>query len=147
MILLRIVDGTGLDSWMVRQVTRGWATHSEFVNTDNRTAFGAYLSGVGSRPMGYAKFKRVEYYTAPGIDQAYEWARTQAGKKYDYSAIFGIFLDRNWRDENRFFCSELTTLAFEKAGCPILNPAAPVYRITPRDQLLSLAITKVDYLI
>jgi hypothetical protein len=145
MILLRLVDGTGLDSWMVRQVTRSTVTHSEFVDTVEKVAFGAYLSGVAERPMGYAKFKEAYYYTAPGIDQAYEWARTQAGKKYDYSAIFGIFLDRNWRDENRFFCSELTTLAFEKAGCPILNPNAPVYRITPRDQLLSLAITKVDY--
>ena len=128
---------------MVRRVTRSWATHAEFIDTTAGTAFGAYLSGVRTRPIDYAKFEREERFTAPNIAEAYAWAQTQSGKRYDYSAIFGIFLDREWRDDTRWFCSELVAAAFEKTNTPLLNPNAETWRITPRDLLLSMWLARV----
>lgn len=144
MIYLRIVGGTGLDSWSVKRITRSWASHAEFLDTDRKVAFGAYLSGVAERPINYARFDREERYTARGITFAYEWARTQLGKKYDYSAIFGIALDRNWKDQGKWFCSELCSAAFDITKAPLFNPLADPWRITPRDLLLSLALVRVS---
>lgn len=95
--------------------------------------------GVRERPSVIDHYSRIEQFTAEGINQAYGWARTQDGKRYDYSAITGIALNRNWHDESRWFCSELIVVAFEKAGFPLLStrPSAAVWRITPRDLLLS----------
>jgi uncharacterized protein YycO len=71
-------------------------------------------------------------------------ALTQAGKPYDFYAIGGIAFDRNWRDSHRWFCSELIAAAFEAAGSPLLNPSANVWRITPRDLLLSMNLAAVS---
>lgn len=145
MILLRIVDGQGWDSAMVRFMTRSWATHAEYVDTEGQIAFGAYLSGVARRPIRYAKFKAVRYYTFPNIEMAYAQALTQEGKPYDYSAIFGIALNRNWRSRDKWFCSELVAWSAEKFWS-LLNPAAPVRCITPRDLTLSTEIQEVSHL-
>jgi len=67
-----------------------------------------------------------------------------SGKSYDFSAIGGIALDRNWRDSHRWFCSELIAAAFEAVGSPLLNPSANVWRITPRDLLLSMNLAAVS---
>lgn len=94
------------------------------------------------RPCAKDHYSKVEQFTAANIEHAYEWALTQVGKGYDYSAIAGIALDRNWRDLSRWFCSELVAMAFEQVGSPILStrPSASVWRITPRDLLLSRAL-------
>ena len=124
----------------IRFTTRSWASHVEFWDADTQTTLGARAKGgVAIRPCSGDKYTKVEQFTAPGILEAYKWALTQVGKPYDYSAITGIAFDRDWHDEKKWFCSELVTVAFEKAGLPILStrPSACVYRITPRDLLLS----------
>lgn len=143
MVYFRVVSGTGLDSWLVKHTTRSEFSHAEFVLPESKQAFGAYLDGVSFRPLDYAHFDREVWFTAPRIDEALCWAVKQNGKKYDFSAIVGIFADRDWRDCNKFFCSELVALAFERAGAPILNPQFSPWRITPRDILLSPVIEKV----
>ena len=90
------------------------------------------------------RYTRALRFSAPAIDQAFKWALTQAGKSYDFSAIGGIVLDRNWRDSRRWFCSELIAAAFEAVGSPLLNPSANVWRITPRDLLLSMNLDAVS---
>lgn len=77
------------------------------------------------------------FFSAPKTDEAFQWALTQEGKKYDFAAVTGLAFTRDWREEDRFFCSELVALAFEKAGAPLLNPGMDVYLLTPRDILLS----------
>ncbi len=128
----------------IRFSTRSWASHAEFVDTDRRITVGARsIGGVKVRPCGKDHYSRVEQFTAPGILQAYEWARTQLGKPYDFSAIAGIAVDRNWRDETKWFCSELIVASFEHVGFPLLStrPSAAVWRYTPRDLLLSRNLT------
>ena len=130
----------------IRCGTRSWASHAEFVDTGLGTTFGARsFGGVKHRPCSKDHYSRVEQFTANAapllltVERAYRWALTQDGKPYDYSAISGIALDRDWHDESRWFCSELIAVAFERIGFPLLStrPSNQVYRITPRDLLLS----------
>ena len=128
----------------IRFSTRSWASHAEFIDTDHQITVGARsIGGVKVRPCAKDRYSRVEQFTAPGILQAYEWARTQIGKPYDFSAIAGIAVDRNWRDETKWFCSELIVASFEYVGFPLLStrPSAAVWRYTPRDLLLSRNLT------
>jgi len=128
----------------IRFSTRSWASHAEFVDTDRGITLGARsIGGVKVRPYAKDRYSRVEQFTAKGILQAYEWARTQIGKPYDFSAIAGIAIDRNWRDETKWFCSELVAASFEHVGFPLLStrPSAAVWRYTPRDLLLSRNLT------
>lgn len=133
----------------IRFATRSWASHSEFIDTNAMTTFGARWDGVKKRPCRIDHYTRIEQFTAPMIEKAYEWALTQEGKPYDYAAIAniaaGMIFPRNWRDESRWWCSELNAVAFEKVGAPILStrPSAAESGITPRDELLSREIIYV----
>ncbi|HXN99568.1 MAG TPA: hypothetical protein VN881_10875 [Candidatus Acidoferrales bacterium] len=127
----------------IRFTTRSWSSHAEFVDVAAGTTLGSRsFGGVKVRPCANDHYSKVEQFTAAYIEQAYEWALTQVGKAYDYSAIAGIALDRNWRDGSRWFCSELVAMAFEQVGSPILStrPSVSVWRITPRDLLLSRSL-------
>ena len=145
-VLLQVVtDYRSPVSLAIRFATRSWASHAEFVLPDGST-FGSHADGgVKARPYVADRYVRLERYTAPNIEDAYAWALTQAGKKYDFSAIAGIALDRNWRSGDRWFCSELIAAAWEHTPIPLLSPAADVSRITPRDLLLSKEITRADF--
>jgi uncharacterized protein YycO len=96
---------------------------------------------VQIRPCSKDHYSKVEQFTSDpeAIVKAYRWALTQVGKPYDFSAITGIVLNRDWHNENKWFCSELLVVAFEKAGAPILStrPSSAFWRVTPRDLLLS----------
>lgn len=139
-IQIQIVTANDAISAAIRFSTRSWASHAEFFDTGTGLTLGAKQDGVKQRLMSQMHYSRIERYTAPGIEQAFAWAMKQIGKSYDFSAIFGIALNRNWRDQNKWFCSELIAAAFEQVSKPLLNPSADVWRITPRDLLLSQEI-------
>lgn len=58
-------------------------------------------------------------------------AASQIGKPYDYTAILGLGLRRDWQEEDAWFCSELVAWAFQQGGSPLFRPEA-LYRITPQ---------------
>lgn len=131
----------------IRASTRSWCSHAEFYDSENQVTLGSRsIGGVKIRPCSKDHYSRVEQFTAANIGAAFAWAKTQIGKSYDFSAIAGIAFDRDWRNEERFFCSELIALAFEKIGSPILStqPSVGVFRITPRDLLLSRSLIYLD---
>lgn len=130
----------------IRFSTRSWASHAEFVDTDRGITVGARaIGGVKIRGCWEDHYTRVEQFTAAGIEQAYMWATTQIGKPYDFSAVTGIALDRNWRNDSRWFCSELIAAAFEEVKAPLLStrPSNALWRVTPRDLLMSRGL---DYI-
>jgi hypothetical protein len=141
-----------VESALIRWATRCPWSHAGFVETmhgaERLDGACAYLSaqldgGVQfrySHPAGGGRcetFSAILYLTAPGVEAAYAWAKTQVGRKYDWAAIAGFGLDNDWHDSARLFCSELVAEGFERIGKPLLNPSAAVWRITPRDLLLS----------
>lgn len=122
-------------SAVIRWVTRCPYSHTGFFDTDTRKTYSAMLKGgVQWRTPTYTSLLLLG---APKTEEAFQWALTQEGKKYDWTAITGFAMNRDWREEDRWFCSELVCAAFEKVGAPLLNPQMQVYRITPRDLLLS----------
>lgn len=58
-------------------------------------------------------------------------AASQAGKPYDYTALLGMALRRNWQEEDAWFCSELIAWAFAQAGEPLYRPEV-MRRVTPQ---------------
>ena len=58
-------------------------------------------------------------------------AESQLGKPYDFTAIVGLGLHRDWQEDDRWFCSELVAWAFEKAGEPLFR-AEVLRRVTPQ---------------
>lgn len=131
-------------SAIIRYGTRCQWSHAGFFDNEDRSFLSAQLrGGVQKRytnPFaGEAKetYSAVQLFSAPGIDEAYQWAMTQIGKPYDWRAILGIAASENWHDGEDYFCSELVASAFEEIGRALLNPSAQLWRITPRDLLLS----------
>ena len=73
----------------------------------------------------------------PKIERkALEWVHLQIGKPYDWTAIAGFFMRRDWHDPEAWFCMELWLAAFEYAGWPLLH-LHHLNRGSPRDGMLS----------
>lgn len=49
-------------------------------------------------------------------------ADTQIGKPYDYTALVGLALHRDWQADEAWFCSELVAWAFDVTGQALLRP-------------------------
>jgi uncharacterized protein YycO len=129
----------------IRARCGGWASHAEFVLEDG-TTFGAHMDGVKHRPPSSTKnYTRIIRFDAPYMEQAYAAALTQDGKPYDFTAIAGIALDRDWREDDSWFCSEMGLWTFEQTPAPWLSTAhgLGLNMISPRDLLLSPVPTAV----
>ena len=50
-------------------------------------------------------------------------ARSQIGKPYDWTALVGIMLkNRNWAEDDAWFCFELVAWTLSKGGSPYFKP-------------------------
>lgn len=58
-------------------------------------------------------------------------ARSQIGKPYDWTAIAGLGLRRDWQEDDAWFCSELVAWAADQAGEPWFRQEA-LRRVTPQ---------------
>lgn len=58
-------------------------------------------------------------------------AASQIGKPYDYTAILGLGLHRDWQEDDRWFCSELIAWSFAQAGESLFRPEV-LLRVTPQ---------------
>lgn len=58
-------------------------------------------------------------------------AASQIGKPYDWTAVLGLGLRRNWQEDDAWFCSELVAWAFQRAGEPLFR-AEVLRRVTPQ---------------
>ena len=73
---------------------------------------------------------------------AIDACRSQVGKPFDNSALWGFLNDqakeplRDWRDPESWFCSELIAWSLEKAGLFSYPLAVAKNRVTPADVLL-----------
>lgn len=143
---VRFVTGNDPLSNMIRFGERdGWATHAEAVLPDG-SLLGAHIDGgVQIRAAGYDKItttrELIVEITAvtPDAEVAfYAFCHQQVGKPYDVTAIVGFALNRDWRQSDSWFCSELMAAALETCGyLPKLSAADN--HISPRDLLLVLS--------
>lgn len=89
--------------------------------------------GVSLREMSQVLESSTQYAIAKVdvSDKAIDYAISQLGKKYDYSAILGFPTRSDIENQNKWFCSELVAWAIERSGTDLFNE--PISRITPRD--------------
>ncbi len=125
-IRLQFVSGRGPLSKIIEWYGHGNYVHvdailprlhgKEFNEDTHLRLLGARFSGgVRIRPEGYKKFFRILQVTLPCSrvveDKFYEFLYAQIGKPYDFKAIGGFFLNRDWRNDAKWFCSELIAAA------------------------------------
>jgi uncharacterized protein YycO len=141
---------TDIASKLIRWNTRCEYSHVGFYDSSKDAYFSAQLKGGVQWRTKAGITSHIEYSTShcylsvDGIERALTQALKQEGKRYDWTAILGLATNRNWREDDSWFCSELVAYSFEQAGIPLLNPNVYVWRITPRDILLSLAIKEAQ---
>jgi uncharacterized protein YycO len=139
MVTIQFSTSKGIPSAAIRLFTWSWASHVDLVLPSGDL--------VGAIPGEGVKIHNTEYYksqqfTVDAPESVYDFALTQLGKPYDWAGIFGLVTrDRNWENDDKWFCSELAAWSFKQAGCPLLNEVA--YRITPRDLLISPLLKQI----
>ena len=66
----------------------------------------------------------------PDEPEAMLFLETQIGKPYDWTALFGLLFQRNWQEEDSWFCSELVEAALVAGGRQRFRDS--VSRVTPQ---------------
>ena len=146
MITLQFVAAKDFGSRVIQIYERGWPSHVDAVAPDgslygarNDKLMGA-PAGVQMRPSGYYPFYRLERYYLPADAETtakfWEFLRLQEGKPYDQTAILAFAFQRDWREPDSWFCSELIAAGLLSCGWFWHNLSNVVSTITPRDLLL-----------
>lgn len=121
-------------STLIRAVTWSRWSHVALVAGPHVIEASA-LEGVRQISKSYAISHALDYCLVdlPARDpQAIiDAARSQIGKPYDWTAIAGLSLHRDWQEEDSWFCSELVAWAAAQAGEVWFRPDA-LRRVTPQ---------------
>lgn len=113
--------------------TWGDYSHVDMILTDGRW-LGARYDGVKARePYAVSKCLQV---TVEAPSEVMNVALSQIGKPYDFMAILGFIVHRDWQEDDSWICSELIAWAFQQGGMSLLN-TDKINRISPRDLTLS----------
>lgn len=108
-----------------------WQTRSRYVHAALLAPNGRLIESVGFRGVRMIEFdpfaRKVEYFSVPSMSEeqwkvAWDWARNQIGKGYDWRGVLRFVYKKPAFGENgngRFFCSELVHAAIACAGCTI----------------------------
>src|ERR1700683_5144243 len=146
MITLQFVAANDIGSHAIQIFERGWPSHVDAVLEDG-TLLGARSDSVGGKPPGvqirtpdyetFCQIKRIQLPCSAGQQTAWlNFMSAQIGKPYDETAIVAFAVQRDWREPDSWFCSELQAAGLEAWGVfprPLENV---VNEVTPRDLLL-----------
>lgn len=129
MIRLQFVQGPDISSRAIAWFSAGHFSHVDafFDNgllgarSDEIWGRGSWIGpGVKLRPQNYAKWpKRVVMEIKTTMMQETAFRRflyNQLNKPYDKTAIVAFLFNRNWREADSWFCSELQAAALEYCG-------------------------------
>jgi hypothetical protein len=93
-------------------------------------------------PWPYIRPPNVARISTPHAERIIEIAKSQIGKPFDNGALYDFLSDnpgdRQWRNKDKWFCSELVAFALEGAGLFPYTLIPAKNRITPADLLLLL---------
>src|SRR5579871_6268304 len=139
-IALRFFVGTGVSSGLIAWFSAGYFSHvaaiwspSQLLDARNDTVAGV-PPGVRVRLSDTEKAAATVDMELKATDaQVIAWRNflaAQIGRPYDKPGILGFAFNRNWREPDSWFCSELQAAALETSG---LSPKlyAPDSKITP----------------
>lgn len=123
----------------IRAVTWSDYSHVDIVLPEG--LLGVQIDGVKIRPFDYCPRAKALYMDAHHMSDGqekkfYDFARAQINKPYDFGAVFGDLIHHDWRNPNKWYCSELPFAAAVYANAPFLNESE-VDRVTPGLLMLS----------
>ena len=138
-----------MGSRAIQIFSRGWPSHVDHVLADG-TLLGARSDSVGGMPPGvqirpanyevWTKTQSIRLNATAAQETTWlNFLTAQIGKPYDFEAIAAFALERDWRAQDSWFCSELAAAALEACGWFPKPLAASVNEITPRDLLLAVS--------
>ena len=101
---------------------------------DSTTANGVSESSLYDFNQRYEKVEVVE---VKDVNQfaAWNFAKSQLGKSYDWTAIVALPFRERWQRDNKWFCSELVAASLFAGGRRFRVESG---RVTPRDLWISL---------
>ena len=138
MVEIFFSDGDSLSAKFIRFNTWSKYCHVGFYDRKAGTVIDSRIDRKGVREYSLDKLKedypRILFRTLPDVpNNVLEIARSQLGKPYDWTALLGIGMHRNWQEDDRWFCSELVAWSCLQSGKPIINKET--WRVTPQDVL------------
>ena len=137
-IVLQFSTKAGVASAVLHWFDHSWCSHVDVVYDDEKfPLFGAMLlGGVTFRPnQGFIKTLRVELPTTKTIKMEFDhFMVCQKGKPYDLNGIWSFAINRDWREDDTWYCSELIAAGLEKSG--FLKYPLYTDQITPQELLL-----------
>lgn len=79
-----------------------------------------------------SRYDKTQLIAVREVNETTSWnfAKSQLGKKYDWSAIIALPFRASWHKDNRWFCSELVAAAL---WCGGVKSRIESNRVTPRD--------------
>jgi hypothetical protein len=118
---------------LIRAVT--WSDWSHVAIIDGAEVIEAVWPAVRVRPLAdvlatHPRHAIVDFH-CPRDDLAIAWARAQVGKPYDLAGMLGLGLHRDWQDDSKWWCSEITLGAANQGGFTPFR-AETLHRITPQ---------------
>lgn len=127
---------------LIRAVTWGTYSHFDFVLPDGQLLGALMFKGVviHDPSSNYLRCDRFELVGAPVT--VYDAALSQLGKPYDWTAVIGVGLHRDWDTEEAWDCSELGLWACYRAGYIPLR-SAHLNRVVPDHWLFSPYLRKL----
>ncbi|WP_122300358.1 YiiX/YebB-like N1pC/P60 family cysteine hydrolase [Pseudomonas syringae] len=121
-------------SRLLRYATWSSWSHVALVNGDQVieavTSVGVRQVSLSSAICNASTYALVEL-PAKNSQKVHQVARSQIGKRYDWSAIVGLGLQRDWQEDDAWFCSELIAWAAATAGERWFRCEA-LHRVTPQ---------------
>lgn len=103
-------------SWLIRVFTWSSWSHCGVVVADGKYVIEATATkGVVMTPINdfIKRYNDHQFATihCDNTNTAYDRLANQIGKKYDFSAVFGILFRTGWNQSSKWFCSELVAYA------------------------------------
>jgi uncharacterized protein YycO len=121
-------------SWAIRLLTWSKHSHVAILAPNNETVYEATSPRVHKTTLAALKkyettIQAVDFHLARP-EAAIAWLETQVGKPYDWTALLSFIVHRDWASPNKWFCSELAAMAWDKGGSPLFRRDA-VFLISP----------------
>jgi hypothetical protein len=143
MIRLQFVAQRSVSTAVIQFLSHGWCSHVDTI-LDDGGLLGARLNGgVSIQPPDYEVWSRKVIVDLPcslKIEVAYySFVMSQVGKPYDVTADIAFALNRNWREEDSWMCSELVSFGLERSKFFPYQLAAPTSGISPASLFLTLS--------
>lgn len=145
MTTIRFTRGSGLAGAIVRIGTWSDFAHVGFKLDDGSVLDATPEFGVSVRMATDTDDTEYWKILAPKahIEGMVAWGLTQVGKPYDWSAIYGFAVHRDWHNDAHWFCSEYVQGCSDAVHWPFVRDADLLDRITPRDLRLSTRIAPI----